>query len=61
MHEHTLSAENAMRAADGSRRALPALKRRNAFLSSLYGMLAEILFSLGLLGIGLAISLLGGW
>jgi hypothetical protein len=49
------------RAEDEQRQADIARRGRGRFLSGLYGMLAEILFILGLVSIGFLISLLGGW
>ncbi len=46
---------------DGSRQANGVRKGRGKFLLGLYGMLAEILFVLGLALIGFLFSLFGGW
>jgi hypothetical protein len=59
--EHDLLSKDPARAEGEQRHASPARRREKTYLLGIYGMLAEILFSLGLILIGFAISLLCGW
>jgi hypothetical protein len=61
MRERTMLFKSHEGAVDTQYQAEPLRKRHSTHLSSLYGMLAEILFSVGLILIGFIISLLCGW
>jgi hypothetical protein len=60
-HDLALLPRNPKQAEEEPRQADSTRKRRGKLLSGLYGMLAEILFGLGLVSIGFLISLFVGW